>query len=253
MENQILVRNLNVNYKVIGDQPGKPVLILHGWGSNLEKWEKIAELLKTNKKIIIPDLPGFGKSQQPESSWSLNNYVEWLNEFTDKVPELNRGFFLLGHSFGGALAAKFAIKYNQKVERLFLVSAACVREKTGAKKVLYKLSKVVKLFSFLPYYEQFRKGIYKYVIRKSDYVYQSGIMKETYLKVIADDISFKLGFVKVSTVIIWGDKDTFTPVDQAYFINKKISGSKLFIIPGANHSLHIKMPEVLAEKIKENL
>lgn len=248
----IIIRNLKINYKIYGQ--GKPFLILHGWGSSSERWQKVAELVaKRGYLVLIPDLPGFGKSQQPPSAWSLDNYVEWLNEFTSKILELQYGFCLTGHSFGGALAAKFSLKYNQKVEKLFLVSAACVRKNTFVKKIFYKLAKIAKVFSFLPYYEEFRKAVYKFIIRKSDYLNQSGVMKETYIKVILDDLSYKIPFLKVPTVLIWGDQDNLTPIEQGEFIHKKIPGSKLSVINGADHSLHIKMPEVLAEEIIKNL
>ena len=156
---------------------------------------------------------------------------------------------MAGHSFGGMLAAKFAIKYNQKVQRLVLISASCIRIKTPSKKTAYNISRFVKLFYFIPYYELFRKFVYKYVLRRSDYPYVSGIMKEIYLKVIADDLSYKLPFLRIPTTIIWGDKDDLTPIEHAHIIASKIPGAKLVVIPGAHHNVNIMIPEILAEKI----
>jgi len=250
-EHEIIVKGLKTNYKTFGQ--GKPMLVLHGWPSNSARWEKVAELLGGKFFLIIPDLPGFGNSQQPPTSWSLDNYVEWVREFTEQIPELHDNFILMGHSFGGALAAKFTIKYIQKVEKLFLVSAACVRENIVAKKISYRIAKVVKVFSFMPGYKLFRKAVYKFIIRRSDYnTQQDGVMKETYLRVITDDLSHKVCFVKVPTVIIWGDKDTSTPLYQAKIINQKIPHSELVVIPGADHSLHIKMPEAVAQAVLEH-
>jgi len=249
-EKQILVKGLSANYKVIGE--GQPFLILHGWGSSSEKWQRVGEILAQEKlKIIMVDLPGFGKSQEPEKPWSLDNYVEWLLAFCELVPELKNQFYISGHSFGGALAAKFSIKYVQRVKGLFLISSACVRNKTAIKKIFYRVAKIGKVLSFLPLYSQARKGFYKYIIRKSDYPYQSGVMKETYLKIILDDLSHKVGFLKVRTFIIWGDKDESTPVTEARWLFKKIPRAKLTVIPGADHLLHVKIPEVLAAKILE--
>jgi pimeloyl-ACP methyl ester carboxylesterase len=251
-EHKILVKELETHYKTIGE--GKPLLVLHGWGSNSEKWVKVAELLaKDQVMAIIPDLPGFGLSKEPQTAWNLDNYNDWLYEFVQKVPELQKQFCLLGHSFGGALAVKFSIKYNQYVNQLFLVAAACIRKRTRIKKAWYAVAKIGKLFSFLPYYKQARKGFYKFILRKSDYPHVTGIMKETYLKVVLEDLSFRLRFVKVPTALIWGDKDDLTPLDQAHFIHSKISHSKLIIIPGGVHGLQIKTPEILAEKIGESL
>lgn len=251
-EQEVLIKNLKTNFKIIGE--GKPLFVLHGWFSSSDRWQKVGELLAVqNIKAIIPDLPGFGKSQEPETAWSIDSYVDWLDEFIGQFPELRQPFCLLGHSFGGAVAAKFAIKHNQKVAQLFLVSAACIRRHTVVKKVFYRAAKIFKLFSFLPYYPFIRKALYKFIIRKSDYPYQSGKMKETYLKVILDDLSYKLRFVKVPTVIIWGDEDASTPLEQADFISRKILGSQLEVIPEAGHSLHLEAPELLSQKILEKL
>ncbi len=258
-EKNVIINNISVNYKVFGDVdaanplPKKPFLVLHGWPSSSDKWQKVGELLnQKNITVIAPDLPGFGKTPAPSQAWSLNNYVEFINEFANHVPELSKGFYLLGHSFGGALSAKFAIKYNQKVEKLFLVSAACIRQKTKAKKGFYYVAKIGKLFSFLPYYSLLRKAFYKFIIRKSDYSHVNEALKQTYLNVIADDLSQFLSSIKVPTVIIWGDKDASTPMEDAHFINKKIPHSKLVIINKAGHPLEIEVPEVLSEKIVEN-
>jgi len=237
------------NSKLVGD---KPFLILHGWNSNSGRWQPVAEIIaRKGFKVIVPDLPGFGKSDALPVPWNLNKYVNWADEF---VKELNMGdFYLAGHSFGGALASKIAVKHAQEVKKLFLVSAACVRKKTAKKNFLQKISKVIKLFYFLPYYSLFRKAVYKFIIRKSDYVYVEGIMKETYLNIIAEDLSFHLPFIKVPTIIIWGDSDEFTPLEDAYFIAKQIKNSKLITVPGGGHDLNRKQPEALAEKIITSL
>jgi pimeloyl-ACP methyl ester carboxylesterase len=257
-ERKVVVKNLEVNYKIVGEglpaQAGRPFLILHGWGSKSDRWEKTAELLsKKGMQVVIPDLPGFGKSQEPDIAWNLNTYVEWLAEFCTKIPELNNNFYLLGHSFGGALSAKFSIKYNQKVQKLFLVGAAAIRKKTIKKQVLGRVSKLSKIFSFVPFYPLAKKAFYKFVVGGNDYLRAQGVMKETFLQVISDDLSQFLSSIKVPTVIIWGDKDDTTLVEDAYFIQKKILHSTLSIIPGGDHDLEVKVPELLAEKILENI
>lgn len=251
-EQQIIIDNLKINYRSFG--AGKTLLILHGWKSNSERWIKAAEILAAeNIQVIIPDLPGFGKSQEPLKAWSQDNYVDWLVAFCQQIPELKDEFYLAGHSFGGAVAVKFAIKYPQKVRKVFLIAAACVRTLKTSKKMLWQVSKIVKVFSFLPKYDLARKAFYKFVLRKTDYLQVDGVMKETYLKVISEDMSHKVNFLKVPAVLIWGDKDTSTPIEQAHFLNKKIFNSKLFVIEGANHSLQIEAPEALAENIISQL
>ena len=247
---EIVINGVKTNYQVFGE--GKPFLILHGWGSNSDRWAPIAEKISEKGfKVIVPDLPGFGKSDALSVPWDTNKYIDWIEKF---VKELNlEEFYLLGHSFGGALASKMAVKHVQDVKKLFLVSAACVRKKTTKKGFFRVVSKIIKVFYFVPYYPLIRKAVYKFIIRKSDYVYVEGIMKATYLNVVAEDLSFHLPFIKVPTVIIWGDKDEFTPIQEGYFIEKQIKKSKIIVIPGAGHDLNRKQPEILSEKVLENL
>lgn len=247
---EIYVNGVKTNYSVFGE--GKPLIILHGWGSASDRWIKEAEIIsQKGYKVIIPDLPGFGQSDKLTRPWTVNDYVKWFEEFTKNLNIEN--FYLLGYSFGGALAAKISVKYPQRVQKLFLVAAAIIRKKTTQKNFSAKIAKFIKLFYFLPYYGFFRKAIYKFIIKKSDYVYTEGIMKQTYLNVVADDVSFNLPFIRVPTVIIWGDKDQSVPIENAHYANEKIKNSKLIIIPGADHLLHKKLPELLAEKVLENL
>lgn len=247
---EITINNIKINYQTFGS--GTSFLVLHGWGSNSERWRAVAEkIAESGYKVIVPDLPGFGESQQLDRPWSPNDYCAFIEKFSDAIGI--KEFYLMGHSFGGAIAAKFAIKFPQRINKLFLVAAACVREKTVKKKAFGVLSKIVKIFKFIPYYDFFKKVAYKFIIKKSDYLSVDGVMKETYLNVIADDLSQFSGFIKVPTVIIGGDKDDSTPVENAHLLNQKIKNSKLVIIPGADHLLHKKIPEVLAQKILENI
>jgi len=247
---EITINGEKVNYQVFGE--GKPFLILHGWGSNSDRWSGVAEKISVKGfKVIVPDLPGFGKSDALLTPWDANKYINWIELF---VKELNLSdFYLLGHSFGGALSVKFAIKHPQEVRKLFLVAAASVRKRTAPKSFLKSASKWIKKLSFIPYYAFFRKAFYKFIIRKSDYPYVEGMMKDTFKNVISDDLAQFTGFIRTPTIIIWGDKDKSTPVEDAYFMNNKIKNSKLIIIKGAGHILNKECPEVLIEKVLENV
>jgi pimeloyl-ACP methyl ester carboxylesterase len=105
----------------------------------------------------------------------------------------------------------------------------------------------------LPFYQLGRKAFYKYVVGGYDYLNVEKTMKETFLKVISEDISHHLPFIKVPTVIIWGDKDSLTPIAHGEILSKKVENSKFIIVRGAKHALQIENPEVLAGHIISNL
>ena len=67
-EVHITINGLKVYYQIAGSGPA--LLILHGWGSKSDRWTKVSELLSNQGfSVIVPDLPGFGKSEQPKSSF----------------------------------------------------------------------------------------------------------------------------------------------------------------------------------------
>lgn len=239
LEQKAFIKNLEIYYKTAGE--GKPLLILHGWESKSDNWIKVMELLSSKIKVIIPDLPGFGKSNKPPLPWTLDDYVSFVEEFKDHLG-LEK-FYLLGHSFGGAVAVKYAL--CNKVNKLFLVAASCIRRKTLKKKILFVVSKVFKIFGFIPY---LRKAFYRFFV-KSDYLTAKGLMKKTYLNVIKEDLTGELKNIKDPVLIVWGENDTITPLKEAQIIKENIKGSKLVVIPSAGHDLERKTPEALAKKI----
>ena len=227
------------------------ILILHGWGSRSQNWSEVRNLLEAQGiKVYIPDLPGFGQSPPLERPWSLDDYVEWLLKFINDSQargELSEPFFLLGHSFGGAVAVKFTLKHPEKLKKLFLVAPAIIRRKSSQKE---RFKKTASFFSFLPSF--IKKIIYKLFI-PSDYPVTKGVIRETYLKIIKEDLSSSLSEIKVPTIIIWGKEDKVTPFKEAHFIKEKISGAFLEILPKIGHSPHREVPGELTRTILRHL
>jgi len=244
MEKTIKIDELNITYKIVGE--GKPFLILHGWGSKSDRWMTVAKLLSGHGfQVIIPDLPGFGQSTNPETVWNLNDYTNFVNKFVEKLGLAE--FHLLGHSFGGNMAITYSLKYSEKIEKMFLVGAAAIRAETIKKKTTYGLSKIFKFLKYIPFVRRF---FYRFII-KSDYPSTRGIMREIYLKTIKEDLSDKLEGVNVATSIIWGEKDDITPLKNAHQINSKIKNSTLEIVPHMGHNLHSEVPGKLSDIISK--
>lgn len=227
-----------------------PILILHGWGwpASVDQWARVKELLEHQEyRVFVPDLPGFGKNPPPTKPWTISDYAEWAKDFCEKNG-LSQ-FFLLGHSFGGSVATKFSVKYPEKVRKLILVDSAGIRRKRLKKEIQKKIAHFLNKFSFLPFYNLVRKIAYKTLFRRSDYLLTEGVMKETYLNVIREDISDSFSNISVPVLLVWGKKDKITPLQHAYFMKEKIPGAKLEIIPNVKHNPHFEAPEKLAEII----
>lgn len=247
-QNRIIVDGTELFYKVAGD--GKPLLIIHGWGASSMSWIGVVEeMAGKGFKLIIPDLPGFGKSALPNSAWGTEDYADTILKL---IKELGlKDFYLLGHSFGGGIALRIATEGNG-VEKLILCDAAVVREERLD--LRQKVSKTLaniggKLVSKdFPGYRFFEKLVYR-LAGANDYYKASPVMKEVFKKVISEDLRFLLPKVRQPCLIIWGSEDKATPLEDAYFLNHEIAGSELKLIEGGRHNPYKTNPKETAEAI----
>lgn len=234
-------------YKIAGE--GKPLLIIHGWGATSSSWMGVVEeMTGQGFKIVIPDLPGFGKSPEPKKVWGTEDYASII---LDLIKELDlKDFYLLGHSFGGGVALRIAVG-GDGVEKLILCDAAIVREERLSlrQKISKGISRVAKSVpKNLPGYRFFEKMVYR-LAGVSDYYRASPMMKEVFKKVVSEDLRFLLGKIGQKCLIIWGSEDKATPLSDALVLNKEIKDSDLKIIAGARHNPYKTNPKETAEAI----
>jgi len=249
-EEKILINGLRVNYKVAGEGPA--LLVLHGWGGSSDSWVALQKIISEEGfKVIVPDFPGFGKSVTPPDVWSVGDYMDFILKFLE-ILQLDN-FFLLGHSFGGRVAIKFATRYPEKLKSLILCDSAGIRGKPSAKARIIFLMAVIGNAVFSPKimarFKDSARNVFYAFIRKRDYAKANGVMKETIKKVLGEDLLDDLSKIKTSTLIIWGENDKMVPVKYARVFREKIENAKLEIMPKVGHSPHIERPEKLAEII----
>ena len=247
-EKEILIDNLKVNYKITGE--GEPLLILHGWGGSSNSWVEVQKILaKQNFKVIILDLPGFGKSISPPSPWTVEDYCQFIVNFINRIglEKIN----LMGHSFGGRIAIKFAVLYPERLKKLILCASAGIKHPLNFfQKIIFKLAIFGNfLFSKRPFkrFKDVAQNFFYTFLRQKDYAKAKGIMKETLKKVLEEDLRPELSQIKINTLLIWGEKDKAVPIKDAYLMKEHIPQSVLEIIPGASHTPNLEMPEKIAD------
>jgi pimeloyl-ACP methyl ester carboxylesterase len=109
-------------YGVAGD--GLPVVFLHGWALGQHSYRRaLKRLVRLGCRVYAPALPGFGGTADlPPRRFSFEGYAEWLDQFLDAVG-MQEPVFLIGHSFGGGVAIKFAHDFGERVRYLVLVNS----------------------------------------------------------------------------------------------------------------------------------
>ena len=104
------------------DDPS-PIVLLHGTAASLHTWDGWAEALKSSRRVIRFDLPGFGLTgPSPDRNYSIHNAIRLLIAMLDHLG-IERAV-LGGNSLGGVIAWRTAVEYPARVERLILVDSA---------------------------------------------------------------------------------------------------------------------------------
>ena len=123
----ISIRKNSINYIQYGS--GEDIVLLHGWGQNIEMMKPLGNCFP-DKKITILDFPGFGDSSNLEKAYTIYDYVEVLEELLE-VLNIKKPI-IMGHSFGGRVAIVYASRND--VEKLVLFGAPCIRNYKKSKK-----------------------------------------------------------------------------------------------------------------------
>lgn len=229
--------SLNINYVDRGS--GKTVVILHGWGTNVDVYASIVNALCPFFRVVVFDMPGFGKSTEPKDAFGVEDYANCALLIFEKL-NISEAF-LIGHSHGGRVAIQLAAQKNNgfNVQKIILLDSAGVigkkSLKTEIKIKIYKAGKAIlgcaavkKLFPGA--LEKFKKGK-----GSADYNAASEVMKKSLVKCVNTDMTPLMPQITVPTLLVFGSNDTATPVAHAKIMEKLISDSGLVVIEGAGH------------------
>lgn len=200
-----------------------PVLILHGWGCDVNVMRRIFYFLaQRGHDVVSVDLPGFGRSGMPRSDYTIFDYSSLIEELIKTL--FRRPVALLGHSFGGRIA--IILGSSPLIDRLILVAAAGMKPRRRPSYYIrlarYKLiTKVLKKPSC--------------DAGSDDYRALKPEMKRVFVSVVNTHLERQAKMVNVPTLIIWGACDDQTPPYMAKRLNRLIKGSALIMLKGCGH------------------
>ncbi len=249
---KVIIENLAIEYQDSG--VGNTLLFLHGWQSDLHSFDGITPSFLLKNRVIRVDLPGFGKSEKPKSPWNLDDYVQFVSKFINKIgvsPSV-----LIGHSFGGRIIIKGVSSGLFNPKKIVLISAAGIKKDNNKPLSCFLkiMMKVFKIFLFIPPFLFFRNTIRKkfYNLIGSDYM-SAKEMKDTFVNIIEEDLSLDAQKIKVPTLLLWGKNDKETPFWQGETLSSLIQYSDLKIIDNAGHFVYQEKQEETLKIMKDFL
>ena len=232
------INGVFVNYTDVGS--GETVVLLHGWGQNIQMMEPIGNNL-VNKRVVIIDLPGHGKSEEPKEAWTVYDYASCIHTLLTnlKIDEP----ILIGHSFGGKISLVYASKYKTKK----VIGLAC-----PFKKQIVKLSFKTKALKFAKKIPVLNKleGFAKKHIGSTDYKNASEMMRKIMVLTVNTDITEDVKKIKCPTLLIWGTNDLQVSIDDAYELEKLIKDCGVVVYDGCTHYAYLERLDQTLRVIK---
>ena len=230
------LNGLNITYRYHKGE-GVPVLLLHGWGGNLNSFRFLENyLVSKNYSVITLDFPGFGGSDMPLETFELDDYYKIVSELIEKenIEKVN----IVAHSFGGRVALLFAYNQPQKINKLVLVDSAGLKPK-------FSLRKKIKIWHYKFLKKLKEKGLIKRDLisyGSEDYKAMPQNLKQVFTRIVNNHLDYTLPSITCPTLIVWGKDDDATPYYMAKKFNKKISDSAIINLDGG-HFAYLKNAE----------
>lgn len=226
-----------LNSVILGKVENPKIILLHGWKHQIEIIRPLGELLSDNFQVHIIDLPGHGKSEIPKESWGMKNFADCLISYLDQQ-QIKQAIFI-GHSFGGKTIIKLSNLYPERVLKIVLIDSSGLKRKLSLNQRI-KIFTVVQIRNFLKFIKvKFKINWYEswFIPRFASVDYKSaGPMLGTFVKTVNEDLTEELKKMKVPTLLLWGEKDTETPLEMGIRMQELIPESKLIVLHDQGHT-----------------
>jgi pimeloyl-ACP methyl ester carboxylesterase len=245
---------------------GSPVLLLHGTAASLRYWDSVVSEL-TGHRVIALDLLGFGHSPKPRNvTYNVDTHLQSILDTLTEL-KISKPIILVGHSMGGLLALKFALKYPEKVKKLVLIAMPIYKTPTEARQSITggRLSRRLAYYGptshalcitwctlLRPLSSHAAKLYLKnqpaYVTRESVlHTWQS--YSQSMRHIIEDQqVEYDLNRLAVPTLLLYGHKEGAITLQNVASFHQLSSNITIETIDGS-HNLPIERPDLIAQKI----
>ena len=213
---------------LLADKVGKAeprVLALHGWARSGADFGRILE----GTDALAIHLPGFGITPTPSSAWGSVDYADHLAEaLAGSGP-----FVVVGHSFGGRVAVRLAVRHPELVSALVLTGAPLIRATPPPRSSpLFRAIKRLHAAHLIP------QSVMDRVRKNSgsdDYRAAEGVMRGVFVRVVGEDYHEDLAAVRVPVTLVWGELDDSAPLAGARLAAEIVPGARLDVVAGEGH------------------
>lgn len=226
--------------RLFGERVGSEaprILALHGWGRTHRDWAAVLD----GFDAIAIDLPGFGASPPPATPWGLADYAAAVRPVLE---DMERPAVVVGHSFGGSVGVHLAADAGAGVVGAVVVTGTpLIRPpRTGRPPISFRLARWLNARGLLPdsKMEQLRNAR-----GSADYRAARGVMRDTLVRVVNEDVKELLPRLHVPLELVWGEQDGDVPVGVAIEAVGVAPIANLTRLPGVGHDTPREAPDAI--------
>ena len=258
---QIKSGDTEIVYRVLGDGP--PVVLLHPFPANHEFWMPVAQALATRYRIILPDLRGHGDSGVGQGPATMDKHAADLAGVMDDA-DIGRAP-LVGASIGGYVMFEFWRKYRGRAAALVLCNTKAPADSAEARAGRLQAANDVLERGTEQFFESMIPRLLGKTTRETRPDLVAGalnMMRKMSPEDVAQvqrgmaerpDSMDTLKTINAPTLLVTGDEDILTGVNEAELMRQHISGSQLRVIPKAGHYSPWEQPEEAARLLRQFL
>jgi len=226
---KLQIKDLNIHYQQAGQ--GQDVLCLLGWGQGTLMFEPTLKHLSKHFRVTVFDFPGFGSSDVMSTVWDMQAYVDFVVELCHAL-DIKKPI-VIAHSFGARVAAIFA--NQQPVLKLILTGAAGLRaQPTKLDKLKTLPYRTVRTLLRTLGLKRLEESL-KQRMGSSDYRALRGTLRDSFVKVVNQDLRMYYETIQQPTLLIWGELDDATPLWMGQALEAMIPDAGLVVFEGDDH------------------
>ncbi len=240
-----MINGTEIHYRISGEGREK-VVLLHGWGCNMDMMQPVSDALIPSHKTLLLDFPGHGQSGRPPEPWGVPEYAECLEKLLRKLDFIPCS--VIAHSFGCRVAAWLENAHPEMFQKIIFTGAAGIRpeptEEARKRNARYRQLKgyceSVRKIPILKTFADKREDHLRQKYGSRDYNALDEEMRKTFVKVISLDLKELYNRFQSSTLLIWGDEDTETPLWMGREMAERIPDAGLVILEGGSHFAYLE-------------
>lgn len=258
--------NIHISYCELGPDSGYPVLFLQGSGPGASGWLNFRfnaqAFADAGYRVIVPDLPGFGDSDKPDTDYTLDFFVQGMLEFADQL-DLNQ-FALVGNSLGGAVSIGLALTHPSRVSHLILMGCGGLEDQLTYFKTMSGIQAMTRIPLDSPdFTPAYLKEVLQLIVHDPAFITDELVAERfrvlqtqnssVFKRMAIPNLTERLSDITQPVLGFWGGQDKFCPVSGAEKIVTRCPNAQMITLSQCGHWAMIEHADLFNQRSLEFL